>query len=68
MPDLKSLVHKFEIAAGGDGSAKRQLATEDLLPVPVDKRQWTRWSYCTFWVADAFNVNTFAIASSGVAA
>lgn len=57
MPSFKALVHKWEIpAAEGDGSVKRQLATQDLLPVPAEKRQWTKWSYSAFWLADSFNV------------
>ena len=48
--------------------AQRQLVNDDLLPVPLHKRQWTATSYASFWIADAFNINTFMIASAGMAA
>ncbi|GAA5938047.1 hypothetical protein JCM3775_005322 [Rhodotorula graminis] len=44
------------------------LVNKDLLPVPREERLWTALNYWTFWLADSFNVNTFMIASSGVAA
>lgn len=49
---LKSLLHKVEIPGPkGASRAIRQLASEDLLPVPPENRQWTKWSYLTFWVS-----------------
>ncbi|WWD04001.1 hypothetical protein V865_002063 [Kwoniella europaea PYCC6329] len=44
------------------------LATEDLLPVTEEKKTWTAWSFVSFWIADSFNLNTFTIASSMIAA
>lgn len=40
----------------------------DLKPVEAKRRTWRWWNYINFWVADAFNVNTWEIASTGVAA
>jgi NCS1 family nucleobase:cation symporter-1 len=36
-------------------SIDRQLAGEDLLPVPPHKRQWKAISFVNFWIADSFN-------------
>jgi len=44
------------------------LQNDDILPVPLQNRQWKAWNYVTFWLADSFNINTFQIASSMVAA
>lgn len=33
-----------------------QLASPDLLPVPLCERKWRAWNYVTFWFADAFNL------------
>ncbi|OCF44495.1 uracil permease [Kwoniella heveanensis CBS 569] len=44
------------------------LATEDLLPVTDDKKTWDAWNFVGFWIADSFNLNTFTIAASMIAA
>ena len=32
------------------------LQNDDLLPVPKEQRTWAAWNYCTFWIADSFNI------------
>lgn len=45
------------------------LVNKDLQPVlDEDDRPWRWWNYVFFWVADAFNVNTWQIAATGVQA
>lgn len=56
------------------------LASEDLLPVTEEKKTWDWWNFVrlrsgiwlthqvSFWIADSFNLNTFTIASSMIAA
>lgn len=54
---LKRLVHKIELTPpeGCVTAIDRQLAGEDLLPVPPHKRQWKAISFVNFWIADSFN-------------
>lgn len=40
----------------------------DLKPVEYARRQWNWYNYVFFWIADSFNINTFQIAATGVAA
>lgn len=86
MSAFKRLSEKIELPApeGCVTAIDRQMAGEDLLPVPPHKRQWKAISFVNFWIADSFNgespvltsrnvanvpaVNTFAIASSGIVA
>ncbi|POY76434.1 hypothetical protein BMF94_0633 [Rhodotorula taiwanensis] len=63
---VKRGVHAVELRQP-DGRPASFWANRDLLPVPVKERQWTAVSYLTFWIADSFNINTFMIASSGIA-
>ncbi|EGG12643.1 uncharacterized protein MELLADRAFT_32428, partial [Melampsora larici-populina 98AG31] len=44
------------------------LQNDDMLPVPLEKRTWKWWNFVTFWLADAWNVNTWTIASTMIAA
>ncbi len=55
MAILRSIIEAIEIPKpeGCRSDAERQLSSEDLLPVPLEKRQWTKWSYMNFWVADS---------------
>ena len=41
-----------------------KLSSEDLQPVPKSQRQWTSWNFVGFWIADAFYIGTWMIASS----
>ncbi|KAJ9123186.1 hypothetical protein QFC22_001379 [Naganishia vaughanmartiniae] len=70
MSVIKRIIQKVELPPpeGCVTAIDRQLAGEDLMPVPPQKRQWKAISYTNFWIADSFNVNTFAIASSGIVA
>jgi NCS1 family nucleobase:cation symporter-1 len=63
---LKRLVHKIELTPpeGCVTAIDRQLAGEDLLPVPPHKRQWKAISYLNFWIADSFNGKLGSIPSS----
>jgi len=36
-------------------------------PVPLDLRTWTTFNYVTYWISDATNVGTWALASSMLA-
>lgn len=40
----------------------------DLRPVEKERRTWAWYHYVYFWIADAFNVNTWQIAATGVQA
>ena len=57
MSTFKRIVHKVELPPpeGCVTSIDRQLAGEDLLPVPPHKRQWKAISFVNFWIADSFN-------------
>ncbi|OAP55465.1 hypothetical protein AYL99_10438 [Fonsecaea erecta] len=45
-------------------NAQLMLTNHDLRPVEAQRRQWTAWSFVAFWIADAFNINTWMIAST----
>lgn len=50
-------------------ASERFLINEDLQPVLDEaKRPWGWFNFVSFWIADAFNVNTWQIASTGVVA
>jgi nucleobase:cation symporter-1, NCS1 family len=36
-------------------------------PVPLNMRTWTMFNYVTYWISDATNVGTWALASSMLA-
>lgn len=44
------------------------LTNDDLKPVEPARRQWKAWNFVGFWIADSFNINTWMISSSMVAA
>lgn len=49
-------------------NAQLFLFNHDLKPVESDRRKWRWFNFIFFWIADSFNVNTFQIAGTGVAA
>lgn len=57
MSAFKRLGEKIELPApeGCVTAIDRQMAGEDLLPVPPHKRQWKDISFVNFWIADSFN-------------
>ncbi|GAA6021414.1 hypothetical protein JCM8202_006361 [Rhodotorula sphaerocarpa] len=63
---VKRVLHALELRQP-DGRPASFFVNRDLLPVPPEERKWTAINYFTFWIADSFNVNTFMIASSGIA-
>lgn len=44
------------------------LYNPDLKPVEEKRRKWAWFNFVFFWIADSFNVNTWQIAATGVAA
>ena len=36
-------------------------------PVPPNMRTWTTFNYIAYWISDAFNMGTWALASSMLA-
>ncbi|KAH3674692.1 hypothetical protein WICMUC_003108 [Wickerhamomyces mucosus] len=43
------------------------LINDDLKPIlDENERPWVWWNYVCFWISDAFNVNTWQIAATGV--
>ncbi|GMG24901.1 unnamed protein product [Ambrosiozyma monospora] len=55
---------------GMDGLSTKELFlyNYDLRPVESKRRTWRWYNYCTFWIADSFNINTWQIAATGVQA
>lgn len=49
-------------------SSQLMLTNHDLKPVEPERRQWRSWNFVGFWIADSFNINTWMISSSMVAA
>ncbi|KAF2794801.1 uracil permease [Melanomma pulvis-pyrius CBS 109.77] len=49
-------------------TAQLMLFNHDLKPVEPERRQWGAWNFVGFWVADSFNINTWMISSSMIAA
>ncbi|KAG6033948.1 hypothetical protein E4U41_006757 [Claviceps citrina] len=44
--------------------AQVMLTNPDLKPVELERRQWGAWNFVGFWIADAYNINTWMISSS----
>ncbi|KAI3613946.1 hypothetical protein CBS9595_004123 [Malassezia furfur] len=62
---LKKLVQKLETRRPeGMTGAELQVANEDLMPVPPEKRTWDWINFMNFWIADGFNLNTFTMSSA----
>lgn len=40
------------------------LYSEDLAPVPVEKRTWTTWNYAALWISMSLCIPTYMLASS----
>ncbi|VVT44082.1 uncharacterized protein SAPINGB_P000293 [Magnusiomyces paraingens] len=73
MGNFKEKFHNFLKKIETDhepGLSNKQLFLEnhDLLPVEPERRQWQWFNFVSFWIADSFNINTWQIASTGVAA
>ncbi|KZV84223.1 hypothetical protein EXIGLDRAFT_624601 [Exidia glandulosa HHB12029] len=65
----RRIVKAIEVQhAPGLSWSELMLQNDDLLPVPPHQRTWKWWNYLTFWLADSFNVNTWYISSSMIAA
>jgi NCS1 family nucleobase:cation symporter-1 len=54
--DLESLVEE-ELQTHG-------LHSEDLAPVPADKRSWNTWNYAALWISMSLCIPTYMLASS----
>ena len=62
---FKKLVEKIETRRPeGMSGAELQVANEDLMPVPPEKRTWDWINFMNFWIADGFNLNTFTMSSA----
>ncbi|PPQ98652.1 hypothetical protein CVT24_004150 [Panaeolus cyanescens] len=42
-------------------------SNKDMDPVPPEKRTWTTWDYCFYWISDATNAAVWQLASSMIA-
>jgi NCS1 family nucleobase:cation symporter-1 len=49
-------------------SVERFLQNKDLKPVEKERRKWGWINFVAFWISDAFQVNTWQIAATGVQA
>ncbi|CCH46198.1 Allantoin permease [Wickerhamomyces ciferrii] len=67
---LQKFLYKISLQKNEDLSLSEQfLVNKDLEPVHDEiDRPWRWWNYVSFWIADAFNVNTWQIAATGVQA
>ncbi|QPG75294.1 hypothetical protein FOA43_002645 [Brettanomyces nanus] len=66
---FKKLLKKLEIDGTEELSISQLfLYNYDLKPVESARRTWRWWNFINFWIADAFNVNTWQIAGTGVTA
>ncbi|CAN6616446.1 uracil permease [Trichomonascus vanleenenianus] len=66
---VRTIWHKIQTNHDPNLSGKELfLQNDDLKPVTKDKRLWGGLNFTAFWIADAFNVNTWQIASAGIIA
>lgn len=66
-PVWKRAVNALQVEEPGDlTTMQRYLFNYDLRPVEEARRQWSWYNFVFFWVADAFNISTWQIASSGI--
>ena len=40
------------------------LYSEDLAPIPADKRSWGTWNYAALWISMSLCIPTYMLASS----
>ena len=45
-------------------SHNQSLYSEDLAPVPIEKRTWTTWNYAALWISMSLCIPTYMLASS----
>lgn len=65
----KKFLHLIEVDNGADNkfdNVTMFLYNYDLRPVEEKRRTWSWYNFINFWIADAFNVNTWQIAATGV--
>ncbi len=43
---------------------ERNLYSEDLAPIPIEKRSWTSWNYAALWISMSLCIPTYMLASS----
>ena len=59
---FKKLVEKLETRRPeGMTGAELQVANEDLMPVPPEKRTWDWINFMNLCIADGFNLNPFTM-------
>ncbi|KAI8075275.1 permease for cytosine/purines, uracil, thiamine, allantoin-domain-containing protein [Gongronella butleri] len=66
-PTLQKLIKTLEVEQDNDVSTNSNWINRDLAPVPPERRTWKWWNFCTFWISDCLNVNSFMIAGSFIA-
>ncbi|KAF9054288.1 cytosine-purine permease [Panaeolus papilionaceus] len=67
--ELKFLKNSYwslerEVSRFGPSSA---WSNKDMDPVPPEKRTWSTWDYCFYWISDATNAAVWQLASSMIA-
>src|SRR6187397_3276703 len=45
-------------------SQPSRLYSEDLAPVPANKRTWNTWNYAALWISMSLSIPTYMLASS----
>lgn len=66
---FRKLVYKLEVQHKEPGMTTSQmyLYNFDLRPLEEKRRLWSWFNYIFFWISDSFNINTWQIASLGLA-
>ncbi|KAG2059596.1 hypothetical protein BDR06DRAFT_927579 [Suillus hirtellus] len=67
MDFARQLVKALEVSHTREERASSDLqfvSSDDLLPVPIEERTWTAFSYVAFWASTSINVGSWMITSS----
>ena len=65
----RRILKKLEVKSEpGLRAGPSMLTSHDLRLVEPERRQWDRWNFVFFWIADSFNINTWMIASTMITA
>ncbi|OAA66580.1 Permease, cytosine/purines, uracil, thiamine, allantoin [Niveomyces insectorum RCEF 264] len=65
MATLRRLAEKVAVKAEPGLTATQLMLTNyDLKPVEPARRRWGAWNFVAFWIANAFNINTWMISGT----
>ncbi|MEO8859804.1 MAG: NCS1 family nucleobase:cation symporter-1 [Ginsengibacter sp.] len=64
LPDCKISISKLILLQVANNTKSSSLYSEDLAPIPKEKRTWDTWNYAALWISMSLCIPTYMLASS----